>query len=127
MKGLKYISHLLLLSILILIGHNLVPHQHHMVSVTHPSSHECPAGDHDHQDEDSENCHAFNDISFVKYNSSGIPAPADVSWDFTCNDPGLEQKPRFSARNVLHPILKPPAVSDEVTGTHSLRGPPVYS
>lgn len=125
MKGLKYISFLLLLSILILIGHSMVPHHHHAGSAPHATSEECPEGDHEHHDEERSDCHAFNDLNFVKYNPSVIPAPADVSWDFIRNDPGQIKKTRFIALTVLHPLLKPPIVSAELTGTHSLRGPPV--
>lgn len=127
MKGLKYISYLLLISILILIGHNLVPHHHHVASVDHPSSHECPAEEHDHQNDEGQDCHAFNDLNFVKYTPSGLPDPADISWDFLCKDPGPVDKPDFDSPKQLHPLLKLPPVSAELTGNHSLRGPPVFA
>lgn len=127
MKGLKYISFLLLLSILILIGHNLVPHHHHVASIDHPSSHECPVEDHDHHDEEGQDCHAFNDLNFVKYNASSLPAPADVSWVFMSKDQAPLIEADFAALYLLQPRLKPPAVSDKATGTRSMRGPPVQA
>ncbi len=83
MKGLKYISVLLLVNIAILIGHNLVPHHHHLSSATFPISNECsdkqefPGTSHDHQDEDSfpNHCHTFNNLAFVKYSQSQVPVP----------------------------------------------------
>lgn len=127
MKGLKYISFLLLLSILVLIGHNLVPHHHHVAAADHPSSHECPVEDHDHHDEEGQECHAFNDLNFVKYNVSSLPAPADLSWDYICKDRSPLIEADFAALVLLHPRLKPPVVSEKATGIRSLRGPPVQA
>lgn len=124
MKEIKFISFLLLLSILVLIGHNLIPHHHHVAAAGHPSSHECPTEDHDHQNDEGPYCHAFNDISFVKYNSSGLPDPADISWEFISNDQGPVDEPDFTYQNVI-PLLKPPPLLAELSGILSLRGPPV--
>lgn len=129
MKGLKFISVLLLVNIMILIGHNLVPHQHHMVLATHPSSHECPKSNHEHHDEDSgsKHCHAFNDINFVKYKLAQVPMPEKLSSFMIIADPGTvcEENPGISA--ALRFIPKPIISSPQLTGSHSLRGPPVLS
>ena len=135
MKGLKYIAVLLLVNILILVGHNLVPHHHHLAALTHPSStecpeaHECPETTHDHHDEDSgsECCHAFNDISFVKYNLAQLPQPEKLSSFLIIADPGTVSgiSPGFTSTNRL--ILKLLIPTPELSGAHSLRGPPVLA
>ncbi|MCP4311228.1 MAG: hypothetical protein GY790_08205 [Bacteroidetes bacterium] len=129
MKGLKHISVLLLVNIFILIGHSLVPHYHHVASPTHPSSHECPEGTHEHHDEDAGNkhCHAFNNMHFVQYNQSAVPAPMGLSSIVLISDPGPEQEPCGSITAALQLFLKPPILSPELTGILSLRGPPARS
>jgi len=129
MKGLKYISVLLQVSIGILIGHNLVPHHHHVAMVNHPSSHECPPGDHEHHNEDpgSKHCHAFNDIQFVKYNQSQLPMPADLSPLMISADPKQLPEPQSCNSNSLHSGKDHPVLLAKYSGSHSLRGPPVLS
>ena len=129
MKGLKYISVLLLVSIGILIGHNLVPHHHHMAMVNHPSSHECPPDDHEHhnEDPDSKHCHALNDIQFVKYNQSQLPMPANLSPLVISADPNQLPEPQCGIANTFHPRQNPAVLSSEYSGMLSLRGPPVLS
>ena len=129
MKGLKLISVLLLVNIGTLIGHNLVPHHHHVAMVNHPSSHECPAGDHDHHNEDpgSKHCHAFNDIQFVKYNQSQLPVPADLSSLMIGTDSLQVPEPQSGMANTIHPRQNPAVLPSAYSGKLSLRGPPVQS
>ena len=129
MKGLKFISVLLLVNIMILIGHSLVPHHHHMVSVTHPSSDECPESNHEHHDEDSNAtcCHAFNDISFVKYKFAQVPIPEKLSSFIIIADPGATGEPDPGISDALRFIPKPIISSPQLSGSLSLRGPPVLS
>lgn len=129
MKGLKLISVLLLINIGTLIGHNLVPHHHHVAMVNHPSSHECPTDDHEHHDEDSgsKHCHAFNDIIFVKYNQSQLPIPADLSSLMISADPGQVLEPQSGKASSIPPRRNPAVLPSEYSGKLSLRGPPVLS
>ena len=129
MKGLKFISILFLVNIMILIGHSLVPHQHHMVLATHPSSHECPEANQKHHDEDSgsKHCHAFNDISFVKYSLAQVPMPEKHSSFTIIEDPGAVNGQNQDIKNGLRLIPKPIISSPQLSGSNSLRGPPVLS
>ena len=122
MKGLKYISGLLLFSFFILVGHNLVPHHHHVASSTHPSSRECPPGDHEPDKENS--CHAFNDIEFLKDKPSQLPLPNGQSL-YACNTNSAE-KQFLDARNarLLCLFYKAPPLAPELAGCLSMRGPP---
>jgi len=129
MKGLKLISVLLLVNICILIVHNLVPHHHHVAIVNHPSSQECPPGDHEHHNEDSgsKHCHAFNDIQFVKYNQSQLPKPVDISSLLSSADPGQVPEPQSDIANTIQPAQNPAVLTAKYSGKLSLRGPPVLS
>ncbi len=129
MKGLKFISVLLLVNIGILIGHNLVPHHHHVALVNHPSSHECLPGDHENHDEDSgsKHCHAFNDIQFVMYNQSQLPMPADIFSLLISADPGQVPEPQSGIANTIQPAQNPAVLTAKYSGKLSLRGPPVLS
>lgn len=129
MKGFKLISVLLLVNIGILIGHNVVPHHHHVAMVNHPSSHECPAGDHEHHDEDSgsKHCHAFNDIHFVKYNQSQLPTPADLSSLMIQVDRDQVPEPQSGIITKLSSGKIPGMLPAGYSGKLSLRGPPVLS
>ncbi len=135
MKGLKYISVLLLVNIGILVGHNLVPHHHHLTSISHPSSdecpetHKCPATSHEHHDEDggTMHCHAFNNIAFVKYNHSQVPIPEMISSFVIIPDPGYVPDLNTRISSAPGHFLKQPTPSPEVSGNHSLRGPPVLT
>ncbi len=129
MKGLKFISVLFLVNIMILIGHSLVPHQHHMVLATHPSSHECPESNDEHHDENSgsKHCHALNDINFVKYNLAQVPMPEKLSSFMIIADPGAVSEKKSGISDALRLIPKPIISSPQLSGSHSLRGPPVLS
>lgn len=135
MEGLKHIALILLVNILILIGHNLLPHQHHVPSLSHPSStecpssHECPDTHHKHHDEDAgtKNCHAFNDISFVKYNAARLPSPERLSSFMIIRDPGAVPEIAPGVTYAAGDMLKLIIPISELTGTHSLRGPPVLA
>ncbi len=129
MKGLKFISFLLLVNILILVGHNLMPHHHHVASVTHPSSHECPVTNQEHHDGNSgsKHCHAFNDINFVKLNHSQVPMAERLSSFAMMANP--EKIPEPHTRLTISPrlLLESTILSSELTRIHSLRGPPELS
>ena len=129
MKGIKFISVLFLVNIMILIGHSLVPHQHHMVLATHPSSHECPEANQKHHDEDSgsKHCHALNDINFVNYNIAQVPIPEKLSSFMIIADPGAVSKKNTGISDAFRLIPKPIISSPQLSGSHSLRGPPVLS
>jgi len=129
MKGLKFISVLLLVNIMILIGHSLVPHQHHMVLASHPSSHECPKSNHEHHNEDSGNkhCHAFNDINFVKYKLAQVPMPEKLASFMLIADPGALSEQNPGVTDTLRFIHKSIIYSPQLAGSHSLRGPPGLS
>ncbi len=135
MKGLKYISVLLLVNIGILVGHNLVPHHHHVTSVDHPSPnecpvrHECPTTSHEHHDETSgtKHCHAFNNIVFVKYSQSLVPIPEKLSSVIIIREPGYVPDLNTQISSSPGYILTRTPLSPEVSGNHSLRGPPVLS
>jgi hypothetical protein len=119
----------MLVNMFILIGHNLVPHHHHVAFVNHPSSSECPTTHPDHHDKDSgsRHCHAFNDIKFVKYNHSQLLRPVTLSLFVIIEDPGTIPDPFTGPATVARLPLKSPGYSAEHAGKHSLRGPPVYS
>jgi hypothetical protein len=135
MKGLKYISVLLLVNICILVGHNLVPHPHHVTSVDHPLSnecpetHKCPATSHDHHDEDesTRHCHAFNNIVFFNYSQLLVPIPEKLSSVINIREPGYVPDLNTGISSAPGHIRKQLSLSTELSGILSLRGPPVLS
>ena len=135
MKGLKYISVLLLVNIGILVGHNLVPHHHHVTSADHPLSnecpetHKCPTTPHEHHDKTSgtKHCHAFNNIVFVNYSQSLNPIPERISSVVIMPETGFVPDLNTGISSAPGYILKQLALSPELSGNHSLRGPPVLS
>jgi len=124
MKGIKYISILLLVSFSVLVGHNMVPHHHHVASSLHPSSHECPAGNHDQNEKGS--CHAFNDVEFVKYSPSKLPIPLGQPV-FIFSAISLETRSTHPWTITSCPFLQMPTLAPELAGALSLRGPPQFS
>jgi len=135
MKGLKFIPILLLISIGILIGHNLVPHHHHVAMINHPSSQECPASNHEHPgnqkhhdgDHGAKHCHAFNDIHFVKYNTSQLPVPVDISSLMISVDPSQVKETQSSITFTFQAGKIPGVLPAEYSGKLTLRGPPMLS
>jgi hypothetical protein len=135
MKGLKYISVLLLVNIGILVGHNLVPHRHHVTSIDHPLSnecpetHKCPTTPHEHHDKTSgtKHCHALNNIVFVNYSQSLVPIPEKLSSVIIIREPGYVPDLNTGISSTPGHILKQLTLAPELSGNHSLRGPPVLS
>jgi hypothetical protein len=135
MKGLKYIAVLLLVNISILVGHNLVPHHHHVTSVDHPSATECPethkcpstSSDHHNEGKSTRHCHAFNNIAFVKFSQSLVPIPEKLSSVIIVREPGYVPDLNTGISCEQGYLFKRTAPSPELSGSHSLRGPPVLS
>ena len=129
MSRYKHIFILLLVSFSILIGHNLIPHQHHSHNSARPITQTCPEGHHDHQKDHTgtKHCHAFNDIDFVKYSSSGIPIPASAQTAFVMVDPAGFSDPLAEAELSQSFCLKLPIHSALCSGPPSLRAPPLVA
>ena len=68
----KFIAQLLLICFSVILGHQWVPHHHHVEVLASESSASCPL---DHQDRHTPgkhpfHCHAFNDLAFFKEDPS---------------------------------------------------------
>jgi hypothetical protein len=65
---------LLLLCFAVFLGHNLIPHHHHSELVTNQAGESCPIGHEDHTETGNHpaHCHAFNEVTFYKVESSGL-------------------------------------------------------
>lgn len=92
-----HIGQLLLLCFSVYLAHNLVPHDHHSELIAAHAGETCPIDHEEHQrtGDHPAHCHAFNELTFNKVESSGLkengreidlPAkvfatiPAPVSW-----------------------------------------------
>jgi hypothetical protein len=125
MSGKKHISVLLLVSFSILIGHNLVPHQHYLETPSSPLSHACPSGQNDHQDghTGTRHCHAFNNIDLEKYNPSGMPDPVSLNTNLTATGPCVPGPVEETEISRLF-RQKNPNFPAPGSGPASLRAPP---
>ena len=131
MRYSKHISLVLLAAFSIIMAHNMVPHHHHLDPVAHASPLNCPLDHADHPDTGHEHdqkeghCHAFNDIDFVKYNTSGIPRPVKMVFDHLYPVPGVDTEPETIRIN--RPLLcrKISLQDAETKGPHLMRAPPL--
>ena len=122
-------SILLLISFSVFLGHNLVPHHHHIEAINVSIDSDCPIEHEDHQGTDDHpfHCHAFNSVTFVNYSHSEIQQPVRVISTFTV--PALkiqfESPTAFESQRFI--CLKIPDKSTGYFGAISLRAPPLYS
>jgi hypothetical protein len=131
MRFSKHISLALLTAFSILLVHNMVPHHHHMDVVAYASALDCPVDHHNHpadgheHEKEENHCHAFNDIDFVKYNTSGIPRPVKLVFGHLCSVSGIDAEPETF--RVHRPLLcrKIHIQDPETKGLHHMRAPPV--
>ena len=129
MKGLRYISLLLLLTLFVLIGHNLVPHHHHSDIPPITSSQECPLKQDDHHEKGKSphHCHAFNNVEFEKYSHSGLRMGHVDTSSAEPSHPVYVPESEDSTLNRHLYFIKPGFLSPEIKGLLSLRGPPALS
>lgn len=130
MKGTGQISIILSICFAVYLGHNLVPHHHHVEVVNVPVGSQCPVehenphcGDHETEGHPI-HCHAFNDVVFNKYkvlevvhHSRAIISIAATGAAGIPDFPVIDDSFRYS-------FLKIPDLVVDYFGARSLRAPP---
>ncbi|MDF1573835.1 MAG: hypothetical protein P1P86_01410 [Bacteroidales bacterium] len=136
MNANRHIAGLLLFCFSALLGHNLVPHNHHSGVLSGPMATACPiehGNHHGHnhdgdQSKDTEkqpdHCHAFNDVVFKNYSPSlnqtrTVPLLALI----ILRKAYVPEIPQVRLSRSYTP-LKAPGSSPAEMGTRALRAPP---
>ena len=118
----------MLLSYSVLLGHSFIPHNHHQGSINISLQNTCKVLDSDNHHEcncDENTCIAFNELVFLKNNTSETKDKILIITFFL--DPlfKVAPEPDFQAEKFCHVPLKIVYASYNLIGFISLRGPPV--
>ena len=123
----QFISLLFASVLLANLGHNIVPHHHHIDSIlSHQKCHENDEDNSDfHTGDPSNHCHAFNGIDYYP-----APEKQDISKPFKttkyiCLSQVFELNQSIPKQEIYHPLRGSPAAFSDLFGSSiGLRAPP---
>ena len=111
----------------VMLGHNLVPHHHHLEPGFRIISHHCPSDIKDHSDDDAPlHCHAFNGSSFLKSDVIKLKQPLINESLMLIRDESAFSLQEFKEQEPCL-IFKSPVKEPDLIRSFSKRGPPALA
>ena len=112
------------------LGHNIVPHHHHIDSIL--SHHGCQEHDEDnsafHSGDPTNHCHAFNGIEYYPAPQKQYNIKLFKTAEYICLSQVIELNQTISHKGIFRPSKGSPPVFTYLLGTSTgLRAPPIAS
>lgn len=122
----KYIAFFILFSFSVFLGHNMVPHHHHVEPVQRAMHQPCSTDQHNSHEEDnhSSHCHAFNGLDFVKFSDLEVIQPAAQSLYLSSISEEILMELRDGLDVRKYAISHTKWRSSDISGGINLRAPP---